>query len=176
MMVRRFVANSAIRAYLLRSPHRPLKYPHCLNPRSYSESASIKGSQYSKHDERPWKNMFKENWEAWVKAAAGGGLVGINFPFFLLKHADYRRLSVDMLPAICGFQIGSKKARDVGTSPNAILQSSKLLKKDLYFQILSTILSHAKPMSLKSRRLLHQLSNLMVIRFLSERMEPERQV
>jgi hypothetical protein len=82
---------------------------------------------------------------------------------------------VDTSPAIYGFQIGIENIRDIYTSLNAIQQSTRLSKKDLHFRMFSTILSHAKPLSMKSERLLHQLRNLVVIHLSSESMELERQ-
>ncbi len=82
---------------------------------------------------------------------------------------------MDTSPAIYGFQIGIENIRDIYTSLNVIQQSTRLSKKDLHFRMFSIILSHAKPLSMKSERLLHQLSNLVVIHLSSESMEPERQ-
>src|ERR1700722_13246301 len=69
MIARGFVANSAIRAHLLRSPRRPLRLPLSLSSRSYSESdpsRSTQGSQSSKH-EGDWKSEVRTNWKGWLK-------------------------------------------------------------------------------------------------------------
>ena len=173
MIARRFVANSPIRAHLLRSPRRPLKLPLSLSSRSYSESdpsRSTQGPQSSKHEEGDWKSEVRTNWKGWAKAVVGTGFgtsfVGINFFFFFFwKYAKYRRLLLYTSPAIYGFQIRTENIRDIHMSLNAIPQSTRLSKKDLCFRMISTILSRAKPLSMKSGRLLHQLSDLVVIHF-----------
>src|SRR5437762_13989920 len=98
MMACRFVAKSAIRPHLLRPHHRQLKN---FSSRALESAPprSAQGSQSSGRDHRFLKNEVKDegrkNWKAWAKAAAGGGLVSINLPFFLLKYAEYSRLSLD---------------------------------------------------------------------------------
>src|SRR5437667_9022021 len=64
-----------------------------------------------------------------------------------------QRLSLGPLPMICGFQICTESVSDF-TCPDATPQSSRLSKKDLYFQVLSTVLSHVRPLVDEARRVI----------------------
>ena len=85
MIARRFMANSAIRARLLRSPRRPLRFPLSLSSRSYLESdpsRSTQVSQSSKYEKGDWKSEVRTIGKGWAMAIIATALVGINFLFW----------------------------------------------------------------------------------------------